>query len=746
MIDIAKQTVEFLYEENGGIPNDLKLPDLDDVKKDMMSLSIDKLRPKMVVFINEHEQQPLFACKQQMKTFGLEGEITRVDKANELVEVETYIESDGIIVRFWYPVEALKKSTNESHSSSAYKMKNMAHLQSELLNSEFILSRLYCRRAYLGLLKWANDDNFNLVSTDEANVELNATLMSNVLLLQDWDIENLLYMMDSLISPCHGSLVENGCDELVCTPDLYEFSPNLSERLLKSNYEVFLKSLADILMKLSLNNGVLMHDLTMEIIGTLREFEAKILQENLEINDVSTLASTIMFPNCSSVIMALKFEKQQVIKYPETLKVVVQPLEYSSKTKNIQHSANHFMKYPCSIKGGKNIATREFPCVMYSTNLLRIYHGGASDSKISLQLDGIPNKILLALIFIDVLQMEPIQKLYESKVYFDALEFLSTLVMKFSFNPILKTSLFYTMARLVKTMKSMSLNIDLKMTERLYEKLLQEITFLNDSEAKFSGTKALTTYYYQAISELCYQLEPLANTMSLEVPLNLDYICKTMAVLRYVMGKCDFPRMASKIFTTADAPDSIHGQYVVVSGLPKVLTQSEILQILRKTFVSLNGLEIVELYCGIDEGTAVIQIQTAVMLNEVIELVSKVEEFHQKSHLDVHQETGTVAPLVVSKVGPDLQCVEKSCEMLWIGYLKSKLLDSNGLNSKSREILMPLISNSIRDSSRDYLKFSDLLMKKQNHFLAFLNGIKGRPANDIRDDLREIFDSRKVRG
>ena len=120
------------------------------------------------------------------------------------------------------------------------------------------------------------------------------------------------------------------------------------------------------------------------------------------------------------------------------------------------------------------------------------------------------------------------------------------------------------------------------------------------------------------------------------------------------------------------------------------------------------------------------------------------EEFHQKSHLDVHQETGTVAPLVVSKVGPDLQCEEKSCEMLWIGYLKSKLLDSNGLNLKSREILLSLISNSIRDSSRDYLKFSDLLMKKQNHFLAFLNGIKGRPGNDIRDDLREIFDGRKV--
>ena len=47
-----------------------------------------------------------------------------------------------------------------------------------------------------------------------------------------------------------------------------------------------------------------MHDLTMEIIGTLREFEAKILQENLEINDVST-ALTSSHSNVSIIIGAL---------------------------------------------------------------------------------------------------------------------------------------------------------------------------------------------------------------------------------------------------------------------------------------------------------------------------------------------------------------------------------------------------------------------------------------------------------
>ena len=32
MSDIARQTVEFLYEENGGVPRDLHLPTLEDIK------------------------------------------------------------------------------------------------------------------------------------------------------------------------------------------------------------------------------------------------------------------------------------------------------------------------------------------------------------------------------------------------------------------------------------------------------------------------------------------------------------------------------------------------------------------------------------------------------------------------------------------------------------------------------------------------------------------------------------------
>ena len=293
MIDIAKQTVEFLYEENGGIPSDLKLPDLDDVKKDMLSLSVNKLRPRMIVSINEQDLPlPMFACKQQMKTFGLEGQIIIVDKLNELVEVETYLEADGIIVRFWYPLDALTKSNNESSHSSQSKLKSMSNLQSQLLNTEFILSRLYCRDAFLGLLKWANDDNFNLVSSDESNVELNATLMSNVLLLQEFDVENLLYLLDALTMVCHSSIVEQGCDVSVFSSGLEELSPSLQVRLLNSNYEHCLSVMNEIFIKLSFNNAGLMQELGFEILNSFREFEVKILQECLDINECSILGET----------------------------------------------------------------------------------------------------------------------------------------------------------------------------------------------------------------------------------------------------------------------------------------------------------------------------------------------------------------------------------------------------------------------------------------------------------------------
>ena len=44
MVDIARQTVEFLYEENGGMPRDLHLPTIDDIKEELAKFTIERVR------------------------------------------------------------------------------------------------------------------------------------------------------------------------------------------------------------------------------------------------------------------------------------------------------------------------------------------------------------------------------------------------------------------------------------------------------------------------------------------------------------------------------------------------------------------------------------------------------------------------------------------------------------------------------------------------------------------------------
>ena len=47
MVDIARQTVEFLYEENGGMPRDLHLPTIDDIREEAAKFTIERVRKGM---------------------------------------------------------------------------------------------------------------------------------------------------------------------------------------------------------------------------------------------------------------------------------------------------------------------------------------------------------------------------------------------------------------------------------------------------------------------------------------------------------------------------------------------------------------------------------------------------------------------------------------------------------------------------------------------------------------------------
>lgn len=153
METIAQETVEFLYEENGGIPRDLRLPTMDDVKADLGKFTISHVKKGSVVVI--HKDMPYTRCggRTLQKTQGLTGIVLDVDEANELVQVECYLQNEGVLIRFWYPVVYLERPPPGYRKSSSLRGADAASMlvHCQLLKCEASQVGMYCRSALLVL-------------------------------------------------------------------------------------------------------------------------------------------------------------------------------------------------------------------------------------------------------------------------------------------------------------------------------------------------------------------------------------------------------------------------------------------------------------------------------------------------------------------------------------------------------------------------------------------------------------------
>ncbi|XP_022104608.1 probable E3 ubiquitin-protein ligase HECTD4 isoform X2 [Acanthaster planci] len=164
MTDIARQTVEFLYEENGGMPRDLHLPTIEDIKTEAAKFTIDKVRKGTTVVVRQPESSgsvgstvvPKFAVRAMLKTFGLTGMVLDIDSRQELVQVETYLRSEGVLVRYWYPLDVLERPQSGYRRGAltglaALDISNI-NIHRELLHCESTSARMSCRTALMEFL------------------------------------------------------------------------------------------------------------------------------------------------------------------------------------------------------------------------------------------------------------------------------------------------------------------------------------------------------------------------------------------------------------------------------------------------------------------------------------------------------------------------------------------------------------------------------------------------------------------
>ncbi len=73
MESIAQETVEFLYEENGGLPKDLYFPTIDDVKTDLEKFTINRVKKGSSVVILKEFPYARCGVRAMQKTQGLTG-------------------------------------------------------------------------------------------------------------------------------------------------------------------------------------------------------------------------------------------------------------------------------------------------------------------------------------------------------------------------------------------------------------------------------------------------------------------------------------------------------------------------------------------------------------------------------------------------------------------------------------------------------------------------------------------------
>ena len=109
MEDIARQTVEFLYEDVGRLPKELLFPTLEDAKLMAEKLSADKLAVGQLVIISEKIPVANCGVRLMQKTVGVMGVDLELDEKTQMARVECYIPSDAVLVGYWYPIAYLEK-------------------------------------------------------------------------------------------------------------------------------------------------------------------------------------------------------------------------------------------------------------------------------------------------------------------------------------------------------------------------------------------------------------------------------------------------------------------------------------------------------------------------------------------------------------------------------------------------------------------------------------------------------------
>ena len=514
MADIARQTVEFLYEENGGIPRDLHLPTVEDIKEELSKFTIERLRKGQAVVISQLDEDnvsalPKYSIPIMMKTFGLTGEVLEIDPTNELVQVETYLKLEGLLVRFWYPITSLEKPSDCSKKTAVTgaQQVNITNflVHKELLSWEYASTRLNCRRAYINLIEQARDEDLpHYVCVDE-NSSMATMIKSSILLFRDIDIENLQYISNqSLATPANGNMLERNLN-ITESANIFHLMEGRVSNLFYHEAGLLRQELGDAIRKAGRQGEECLIELSNQVCVSLLHAPELFTTEEILINDISTLKSAVHFPGAAFTVASVKISRDiQDWKDLKDLTIQIQTFDGTNVKQNGHITARDVVQYPLEVSGYKDPLYSAFRPVIMATDTVKVSHSGGEDKAAKLVLHSIPAEFPLAMVFIECLvetaQAEP--EMISGAVTRNVISLITTFLLRHQVAQIVKENILLLLAEIIRLNPSHSSGQSYSL--QILQKLQSELMELYETENRRRQQRRYTRYssYLQALFEL----------------------------------------------------------------------------------------------------------------------------------------------------------------------------------------------------------------------------------------------------
>ncbi|XP_026795565.1 probable E3 ubiquitin-protein ligase HECTD4 isoform X2 [Pangasianodon hypophthalmus] len=472
MVDIARQTVEFLYEENGGIPRDLYLPTIEDIKDEASKFTIDKVRKGLTVVIRCPECNntgssmggtalPKFAIRGMLKTFGLHGAVLDVDSVNDLVQVETYLRSEGVLVRYWYPIEMLERPPAGSRRTAANGLVSLdssnIQIHRELLRCESALARLYCRMALLNIFAPKSPHTF--------------TRLFHIPAVRDITLEHLGLLSNQLLAPPlpDGSISSSSI--LVAQSVLHNLkgqSCSPTELFYQGNAQTIREWLTVAISRALHQGEDSLLELTKQICCFLQNAPEQFTSEEFPISE-SKVSMDVSFPGAAFVVVSCK-ENQLGCRKDSSLykapwaRVMMYGLGHKVR-RNGQLNLMETVCYPLDASPSNTgltppPTTNQYPSIIIPTDKVHIKLGVSPPPGVVLVLHSLPVEFPLAMAFAEQLLKWTVRENSEHpeeeldtmppSVLLQVVELLGGLLWTTDLAPCIKEFIFHLLAELFR--------------------------------------------------------------------------------------------------------------------------------------------------------------------------------------------------------------------------------------------------------------------------------------------------------